>query len=420
MPDTGWADSILARIEDLAAISERPDSLTRTYLTPEHNQANERTLAWMRDAGMTARIDEVGNAVGRYEGGDPQTPALMLGSHLDTVRNAGKYDGMLGVVTAIACVGRLHRENRRLSFPIEVVGFANEEGARFGATLTGSRGVAGRLDGADLDARDSVGTTMADAMRQFGLDPVKIGAAARRPGDVAAYVELHIEQGPVLEKNGLPLGVVTAISGATRLRVEVLGLAGHAGTVPMGGRQDALAAAAEAVLAIENRCSSEVGLVGTVGILEARPGAVNVIPGDVRFTVDIRAENDDTRRRAVRDVLAEMATIGARRRVVVAPEIYHQQDSVHCDSWLMDAIEAAIVGEGLRPIRLPSGAGHDAMVLKPLCDVGMMFMRCTAGISHNPVEAVTSKDVDAAAAALYRFITTFAPPRRTPARAEAR
>lgn len=420
MADSAWADSILARIEELAAISERPDDLTRTYLTPEHKRANERTLAWMRDAGMTARVDEVGNAVGRYEGSNPRVPALMLGSHLDTVRNAGKYDGMLGVVTAIACVERLHRENRRLSFPLDVVGFANEEGTRFGATLTGSRGIAGRLDRADLDAKDSAGTTMAEAMREFGLDPVKTGAAARRPGDVAAYVELHIEQGPVLENHGLPLGVVTAISGATRLRVEVRGLAGHAGTVPMRGRQDALAAAAEAVLAIENRCSSEAGLVGTVGILEARPGAVNVIPGNVRFTVDIRAENDDTRRRAVADVLAEMAAIGPRRRVVFAPEAYHQQDSVHCDPWLMDAIEAAIGGEGLRPLRLPSGAGHDAMVLKPLCDVGMMFMRCTSGISHNPVEAVTAEDVDAAAGALYRFITTFSPPRRTSVRAEAR
>ena len=420
MADRGWADSILARIEELATISERPDNLTRTYLTTAHKRANDRALAWMREAGMTARVDEVGNAVGRYEGSDPRAPALMLGSHLDTVRNAGKYDGMLGVVAAIACVGRLGRENRRLAFPIEVVGFANEEGTRFGATLTGSRGVAGLLDRANLDAKDAAGTTMAEAMREFGLDPAKVDAAARRPGEAAAYVELHIEQGPVLEANGLPLGVVTAISGATRLRVEVRGLAGHAGTVPMGGRQDALAAAAEAVLAIENRCSSEAGLVGTVGILEARPGAANVIPGDVRFSVDIRAENDETRRRAVADVLAEMATIAARRRVVFTPETYHQQNSVHCDPWLMDAIEAAIVGEGLRPMRLPSGAGHDAMVLKPLCDVGMMFMRCTAGISHNPVEAVSGDDVDAAAGALYRFITTFAPPRRKLARAGAR
>ncbi len=417
MADGDWADPILARIEDLARISERSDNLTRTYLTPEHKRANDRALGWMREAGMAARVDEVGNVVGRYEGSDPQAPALMLGSHLDTVRNAGKYDGMLGVVAAIACVGRLNRAGRRLAFPIEVVGFANEEGARFGATLTGSRGVAGALDPANLDAKDAAGMTMAEAMRGFGLDPAKIGAAARRQGDVAAYVELHIEQGPVLEANGLRLGVVTAISGATRLRVDVRGLAGHAGTVPMGGRRDALAAAAEAVLFVERRCSQAQGLVGTVGILEARPGAVNVIPGDVRFTVDIRAENDEARRRAVADVLAETAAMGARRRVVFTPETYHQQDSVHCDPWLIDAIEAAIVGEGLRPMRLSSGAGHDAMVLKPLCDIGMMFMRCTAGISHNPVEAVTGEDVDAAARALYRVITTFSPPRRTPARA---
>ncbi len=406
-----WAAEILARCEALAQISESPEHLTRTYLTPEHARANALVRQWMEEAGMTAHVDPVGNVVGRYPGDDDGAPALMLGSHLDTVRNAGKYDGILGVLTAIACVGRLARERRQPAFPLVVVGFANEEGTRFGATLTGSRAIAGRLDPAQLDACDASGVSLAGGLKAFGLDPARVREAAFAPERLAAFVELHIEQGPVLEQHGLALGVVTAISGATRLSVEMAGLAGHAGTVPMGRRQDALAAAAEAIGYIERRCSGRPGLVGTVGMIEAKPGAINVIPGHARFTIDVRAERDDMRSEALADIRAELQAICSRRRIELDLMQLHENPSTPCSPAIMDQLERAIAKLGFPTMRLPSGAGHDAMVLKEVTEVGMIFLRCTAGISHNPVEAVTAEDVEAGARVLHRFIETFIPPR---------
>ena len=231
--------TLLARADALAAITESPPALTRSYLTPEHKRASDLVLGWMREAGMQAALDAAGNCAGRYEGNAPGLPCLMLGSHLDTVRDAGKYDGMLGVLTAIACVDALNRAGERLPFAIEVLGFGDEEGVRFGGTLIGSRAVAGAFDPALLDLSDAGGTTLAEAYRAFGLDPARIPAMARKRGDLLAYAELHIEQGPRLEAEGLPVGVVTAIAGFTRLQVEIKGMAGHAGTVPMAGRRDA-------------------------------------------------------------------------------------------------------------------------------------------------------------------------------------
>lgn len=404
-----FADRMLARLDELGRISESPDNLTRTTFTPEHRRANDMVLGWMREAGMQAWQDDVGNVVGRYDGKEGKAPALMLGSHLDTVRNAGKYDGMLGVVAAIACVDALHRDGRRLPFPIEVVGFSNEEGTRFGAAMTGSRAIAGTFDPALLQAKDKTGATYGEALAAFGLDADKISGIRRAKGSIAAFMELHIEQGPVLEQQGLALGVVTAISGAKRLRVEITGLAGHAGTVPMGGRQDALAAAAEIVLFIEKRCSGTPTLVGTVGMIEALPGAINVIPGAARFSIDIRAADDAVRDKAVADVLAEVKAICQRRNVTHGVTPLYDSRATPCDPRLMDTLEAAIKAEGERTMRLPSGAGHDAATLAPLCPVGMLFMRCTRGISHNPLEAVLAEDVEAATRVLFRFIETFSP-----------
>ncbi len=396
-------------IEQLAACSETPEGLTRTYLTEEHRRANDLVAGWMREAGMTSRVDPVGNVVGRYEGAEPGRPALMIGSHLDTVRNAGRLDGMLGVVTGIACVKALTGQGERPAFPIEVVGFVNEEGTRFGATMTGSRAIAGTLDPADLERPDAEGTTMAEAFEAFGLDPGAVDRARRDPGSLAAYVEVHIEQGPVLEARGLPLGTVTAIAGATRLSIGLAGIAGHAGTVPMSGRNDALAGAAEAVLLIEQRCTGEAGLVGTVGVIEALPGAVNVIPGEARFSVDIRAEKDATREAAVAEVVAGIEGIAARRGLRAAVEQVHEGPSCPCSGRLIEQLERAIAGEGLTPLRLPSGAGHDAMAIAAIAEVGMIFVRCEAGISHNPVESITAEDADLAARALLRFIRDFEP-----------
>src|SRR5580693_2100799 len=273
-------DEIVGRINRLATISETPDNLTRIFLTPEHRAAADLIMAWMVEAGMSADLDAIGNVCGRYEGERPGLPCLMLGSHYDTVRDAGKWDGPLGLITAISCVADLHKRGRRLPFAIEVIGFADEEGVRFASTLLGSRAVAGTFDETVLGVRDASGVSMRDALKDFGLDPDHIGAAARVRHELLAYLELHIEQGPVLEEQNLPVGVVTAIAGATRLAARLTGMAGHAGTVPMALRRDALAGASECVGAIEEFCRTDAnGLVGTVGYIHAMPGATNVIPG---------------------------------------------------------------------------------------------------------------------------------------------
>jgi allantoate deiminase len=397
------------RCEVLSHCSEEAGALTRVFLSKEQRAASEFVQGWMREAGMSARQDAIGNVVGRYEGSVADAPCLMLGSHLDTVRNAGKYDGMLGVVAAIECVHVLRERDARLPFAIEVVGFADEEGVRFGATLLGSRAIAGTFDPKLLDSRDGAGMSMREALTAYGLDSGNVAQAARRRGDVLAYAELHIEQGPVLEAEGLPVGVVTAINGATRLAAEIDGLAGHAGTVPMPLRRDALAAAAECVLAIESRCAGEPDLVGTVGRIEAAPGATNVIPGQARFTIDIRAPRDDQRRQAVTDIEAAIRAICTRRNVKVGIRRTHEGKTAACALWLQDQIGSAIEAEGLPVRRLPSGAGHDGMAIVDLADIGMLFVRCEGGISHNPLEAITIEDAELAARVFLRFIEHFQP-----------
>jgi allantoate deiminase len=397
----------MERCDALARHSELPGGLTRVFLSREQAAANELVLGWMREAGMSARLDAIGNVVGRYEGAKPGLPCLLLGSHLDTVRDAGKYDGMLGVIAAIECVHDLHAAGRRLPFAVEVIGFADEEGVRFSTTLIGSRTVAGGFRPETLDAVDKDGISLRDALRGFGLDPARVAEAARRPAEVLAYAELHIEQGPVLEAEELPVGVVTAINGATRYALEIEGLAGHAGTVPMRLRQDALAAAAECVLALEKRCGSEPDLVGTVGKLETLPGAINVIPGRVRFTFDLRAPSDARRNAAVKDVLADMERVCARRHVAFRPNKLHDERVAACAPRLMEQIGAAIAAEGLAVRNLPSGAGHDGMALTGLCDIGMLFVRCKGGISHNPAESITAEDAATGTRVLLRFIEGF-------------
>jgi allantoate deiminase len=333
----------------------------------------------------------------------------MLGSHLDTVRDAGKYDGMLGVVAAIECVHSLNARGRRLPFAIEVIGFADEEGVRFNATLLGSRAIAGTFNTEVLGSTDRDGVTMRAALERFGLNPASIPKAARRRGEVLAYAELHIEQGPVLEAEGLPVGVVSGIFGANRYTIETEGMAGHAGTVPMTLRSDALAAAAECVLAVERICSRTRDLVGTVGRIEALPGAVNVIPGKARFTLDVRALIDSLRREAVLDLLAEFESIGRRRGVRIKATKVHEGDTAACAPWLMEQVAGAIEAEGLRVRELPSGAGHDGMAIIALAPICMLFVRCEKGISHNPAEAITIADVDTAARVFLRFVERFRP-----------
>lgn len=401
------AATLMARLEVLARHSERPDRLDRPYLSAAHAAAVETLAGWMREAGLSVRLDPLGTLIGRYEGSEPGAPALLLGSHIDTVSDGGRYDGPLGVLGALDCVERLAAAGERRPFAIEVLAFGDEEGGRFARTLSGSLGLAGAFDPATLALRDAAGVGLAEALRAFGGDPARVAEAARDPASVLAYVELHIEQGPVLEAAGLPLGVVTAINGAERLALRVTGRAGHAGTVPMGLRRDALAAAAEMVLAAERLAAVEPELVATVGRLEVPAGAVNVIPGGVDFTLDLRAPCDEQRERVLAAIQAEWRAIAARRGVGLEARSLHQAPAVRCDPALVEALAAAVARQGLRVERLPSGAGHDAMAVARLCPVGMLFLRCTGGVSHHPDEAITEEDAGLAVATLLDFIRHF-------------
>jgi allantoate deiminase len=403
-----FGPEIMSRIEQLATISHDREALSRHFLTPEHKAAGELIKRWMEEAGMKTRFDAIGNVVGRYEGVRPGLPTLLTGSHFDTVRNAGKYDGMLGVVTPISCIKALYEVGGRLPFAIEVIAFADEEGVRFNSTLLGSRAVAGTFDPTLLDKSDADSITMAEALRRFGLDPARVREAAHDPENVLGYVEIHIEQGPVLLNGGLPVGVVTSIAGANRFVVRVQGVAGHAGTVPMNHRQDAAAAAAEMVLYIEKRCQAGESLVGTVGVLEVPNGATNVIPGAAQFTIDIRAGDDAVRKAAVADVLWEIEAIAARRNVknVVTPQ--HEARASPCASWIMAHIADQIRAEGIEPRYLASGAGHDGMAISDLTDIGMLFVRCgNGGISHNPAEIMTVEDADLGARIFLNVLRNF-------------
>jgi len=400
---------IVRRIDALAAISETPGEMTRIFLTSEHRAAADLILSWMREAGMRAHLDGIGNVCGRYEGEKPGLPCLMLGSHYDTVRDAGKWDGPLGLITAICCVGDIHGRGQRLPFAIEVTGFADEEGVRFASTLLGSRALAGTFDESVLDAKDKAGITMRQALSQFGLDPDRIGGAARTRRELHGYIELHIEQGPVLEAENLPVGVVTAISGATRLSVALSGMAGHAGTVPMALRRDALAGAAECIIAIETYCSSGQTLVGTVGTINATPGATNVIPGSASFTVDVRSASDEQRKSAVAEIVGSIEAIAKRRNLVPKIAVIHENGTVPCAPWLQRQVADAIAAEGYRAFELPSGAGHDGMAMIDIADVAMLFVRCRGGISHHPDEHVELGDADAGARVLLRLIENFRP-----------
>jgi len=402
---------VMARLDELAGFTDEPGHITRLYLSPSHRAAAAQVAAWMEWAGLAAHVDAAGNVVGRLEGDRPGLPALMLGSHIDSVRDAGRYDGPLGVVAAIAAVHEVRRRGVLLPFAIEVLAFGDEEGVRFPTTLLGSRTVAGTFDPHALLTHDLDGISVEDALRAFGCDPAAIPDAARRPGESLAYVEVHIEQGPVLERIGAPLGVVTAISGASRFDVTVHGRAGHAGTTPMDLRWDAIAGASEMVLAAEEVARGAENLVATVGTIAVPNGATNVIPGLVRFSLDLRAPIDADRAAAEMHIRAAFDAIAAKRRLSVSMVRFHDAAATPCDPVIADGIAAAIAGLGLDAPRLASGAGHDGMAIATLCPIGMMFVRCKGGISHNPAESILTEDADLAVRALVDFILSFDPGR---------
>ncbi len=404
------ARTVMERCNILGSYSEEPDCLTRPFASRAMRQANEAVATWMQAAGMTVQQDAIGNLIGRYEARSAGAKTLLLGSHLDSVRDAGKYDGPLGVMIALACVERLHQRQERLPFAIEVLGFADEEGLRYHTAYLGSRAMTGTFDPDALQLTDAEEIPMADAIRAFGGTPDHLTLRTPRwqRNDLLGYCEVHIEQGPVLEARGLPVAVVSAIAGQSRITVRFTGEAGHAGTVPMSLRHDALCAAAEFVLAVETLGPSTAGLVATVGQVSVQPGASNVIPGQVTLSLDVRHQDDTVREQVCRQLEAHARKIGQGRDIPSNWQLLQEHPAVLCSPQLMQLWGQAIEELGYPLLSLPSGAGHDAAVLSELTAIGMLFVRCRGGISHNPAESVLPEDVAVAIKVAERFLLLMA------------
>jgi allantoate deiminase len=390
---TTRAAEVIARCQRLASFTEEAGSTRRTFLSPPMRECHREISRWLGLLGAQVRIDAAGNLRGFYPAAEPNAPRLLIGSHLDTVPNAGAYDGVLGVVLAVALLEQL--QGRKLPFGIEVVGFSEEEGVRFGTPFIGSRALVGRLDEKLLNAHDAQGISVRNAIGNFGLNPEEIFQAESQ-NDTLGYIEFHIEQGPVLESLNQPLAAVEAIAGQSRLEFTFRGRANHAGTTPMHLRRDAIAGAAEWITTVEHAAQTMSGLVATVGKIEAKPGAVNVIAAEVRLTLDVRHSSDDIRTHAVTECIREAQRIAASRGLSVQEATLLDQRAVAMDPLLVGEIERAIVKTGCNPHRMVSGAGHDAMILAEKVPAGMIFLRTPGGISHDPAESVAVEDVEKA------------------------
>ncbi|WP_354674396.1 Zn-dependent hydrolase [Cupriavidus alkaliphilus] len=409
-------DTILAHADELARFSDMEGGLTCAYLTPAHRAAQALLAQWMEAAGMQVRTDAIGNVIGRYAA-DPaagDARVLLTGSHFDTVRNGGRYDGRLGILLPIAVIGALNQAGIRLPYHVDVVAFAEEEGLRFKTSFLASSVLAGRFDAALLERQDADGITLREALAASGLPGAgalqALRDAALDPASLLGFVEVHIEQGPVLLHHELPLGVVTQIAGSSRFSVRVEGLASHAGTTPMGMRRDAAAGAAEMILLVEQRCTAAPTLVGTVGQLQVPDGSSNVIPAACTFSMDIRAGEDAIREAAIADIVAGIAQIAERRGLSAQVERVPPVNNAPCARWLMDQFGAVLKKRGLQAFELPSGAGHDAMMMQRVTDVAMLFVRCgNGGISHNPLETITTEDAQLAAEVFVDFLRHFQP-----------
>jgi allantoate deiminase len=399
-----YSDIVMQRCDALARFSEEPGRLTRRFATDALRDASAVVAEWMRAAGMIVRQDAIGNLIGRYDADQSGAKTLLLGSHLDSVIDAGRYDGPLGVLVALACVQQLYDQGRRLPFAIEVIGFADEEGVRYHTTYLGSQVVAGTLTPATLALTDADGISVAEAIRAYGGDPERLAEARRSSTDLLGYCEVHIEQGPVLEARDLPIGVVSAIAGQSRVAVGFTGMAGHAGTVPMNLRQDALCAAAEFILATEALAHDTPGLVATVGQLDARPGASNVIPGLTLLSLDVRHQNDARREQALTQLQQRAEQIAAARRVALSWRIAQTSRALACDPVLTGRLAQAVAALGYPLLSLPSGAGHDGVAISALTQIAMLFVRCKGGVSHNPAESVEQADVGVAIDVLGQFL----------------
>jgi N-carbamoyl-L-amino-acid hydrolase len=404
-----FGDRIIDLARQLGQLSELPDALMCTYFSTVHKAVAAQLRDWMRAAGLASEIDAVGNVVGHYPGAPGATKSLLVGSHYDTVVNAGLFDGRLGILTALVVAEHLHGTGLRLPFHLDIVAFSEEEGVRFSAPYLGSGAIAGRFDETVLARRDQNNVSLATVLQKDGVDIAAIRALARPPGTLRGYLEVHIEQGPILLERGLPVGVVTSIAGSARFRVTVEGVAGHAGTVPMSFRHDAAAAAAEIVLAVERRCSATPDLVGTVGQLAVPHGLINVIPGRCDLSFDVRSSDDAAREAAIADIRAEIEQIARRRRVIAVVTELSRHRAVLCAKSMQAASAEAIARAGVAPFYLSSGAGHDGEMFAGVTDIGMLFVRCgNGGISHSPLETVTAEDADLAARILLDVLVNLA------------
>lgn len=403
------AKRISTRIEQLASCSSSSVGVTRLPFTAESSEAERLVEEWMKAAGMTVRKDVLNNIIGRYEGKDPAAPVLVIGSHLDSVIEAGKYDGTLGVISGIEVVQTLRDNGLILDHPIEVVGFCDEEGVRFHSTFLGSRAVAGTFTAEDLERADEKGITLAEALKGIGVaDPYAYKSSSRTPEELLAYLELHIEQGPVLEKENVPVGVVSGIAGATRFSFEILGKPGHAGTVPVSIRQDALLGASDLISYIEKIALQNGPLVATVGKLSVSPGASNVIPGLVTGTLDIRDLNVERKQKAIEAILTESNRIAESRGLQMKFDQVMEVNPVYCNEDMIKLIKESISERDGSIVSVVSGAGHDAMAMADVTNVAMIFVRCKEGLSHHPDESVTEEDMGAGAEVLYSAVIKLA------------
>ena len=399
-----YAKEVYHRCDHLANFSQAPDRLDRQYLTKEHALTNETVSTWMKQAGMRSWFDEAGNVWGRYESQVTNAKSFIMGSHLDSVPDAGKYDGILGVLGPIALIQYFHDKQITFPFHIDIVGFSDEEGSRFGTTLLGSRAITGSWKESWAILKDVHGTDLATAMRNFGLDINKIHNAQLDPDKIRGFLELHIEQGPVLEAKSLSLGYVTAIAGAKRFTLTVNGESGHAGTVPMDMRKDALVTASKMIVAIDEIARS-YDVVATVGRIENKPNAVNVISGECQFSLDLRSQKDQLRDQVLSEITESLQGIARISKITLSIKQTHHADAVNCDSQLTSQLASALSSCGMSPFGIASGAGHDAMEMAKLCPSGMLFMRCKRGISHHPDEDVEVTDICDALEVLNAFFT---------------
>jgi allantoate deiminase len=405
-PSTPAAE-ILARCRELARISDVPGETTRLFLSRATHGAHALLLSWMMRAGLHTRTDDMGSLHGLRPGPAPGAPVLVLFSHIDTVPNAGAFDGPLGVLLGLAALEELGETP--LPFAVELIAFSEEEGVRFGFPFASSLAAAGRLDASHLQRVDREGISLAQAVRDFGLNPEKIAETAVLLPQTFAALEVHIEQGPVLESLDLALGVVTTIAGQSRLQLTFTGKANHAGTTPMPLRQDALAAAGEWITEVERFALEHKQLVATVGRIEVQPNATNVVPGRVLATLDVRHPHDESRHAAAAILLTRAQHAAARRDVQVSVTTLHEQRSVAMDSELAGRLAEALASEGHEPLQMYSGAGHDSMILAPHVPTAMLFVRSPGGLSHHPEETVREQDVEAALATVMRFLRDLQP-----------